>query len=250
LPDHETTAAVVLALCPDCADQLSAVARHGQRLSRYAAEAEPAASRALPAAIAIAIVQLYQGMLNADSGLGTRGLVSLRTLLAHCDAMATQLDPAEGNDRPIRVFPPDRFHDHFLFLTEKVQQTPAESKDRPVAALTRDGRLTALITSEGHPLEEAAQAVRDRVPGDPTTKEHALLRMQGLLRMLEDARHDPTHPFAAALDDDRQHLALVTAAATCPMIAPGRFGLPQLAQIFRYNRRLLGGAPPQADASP
>lgn len=238
LPAPASTAELLAELVPAAANQVPALARYAGRLVRYAAEAEPA-GLSLPIALATAIQQLYDGMLSTDAALGTRGLISMRTLVAHCDAMAGLLDPAGGTDRPIRVFAPHRFHDYFLSLTEDVQKAEPESQQRPVAVLTRDGRLTALIAESGHPLEAAAEAVRQRVPGDPTTKEHALLRMQGLLRLLDSARHDAAHPCAKALHDDVAYLGLVTAAATTPMAEPGRFGLPQIAQISRYNQSLL-----------
>jgi hypothetical protein len=209
-----------------------------RRLIRYAGETEPAAPP-LPLALAEAIRQLYEGMSREDFNLGSTGLIALRTLLVHIDAIAGQLDPAETEDRPIRVLPPDRFHDYFLKLTERVQQAGPEAGDRPVAALTRDGRLTAVVTTNDHPLEAAAQAVRDSVPGDALTREHALLRMQGLLRLLDHLRGDPDHPFAAALSDELWYLSLVTAAATAPMASPGRFSWAAIGQVARHNRNLL-----------
>lgn len=237
LPTPEALAEVLVALVPGAEPHLNSLSRHAARLVRYTAEAEPG-GRTLPVALALAIHQLYEGLLRGDRAVGTRGLVSLRTLLAHCDAVSSQLDPAT-DDRPIRVFPPDRFHDYFMQLTEEVQKAGGDASDRPVAALTQDGRLTALIAEADHPLQAAAATIRERVPGDPTTKEHALLRMQGLLRVLDDARREPGHPLAMALEDKGWYLAVITAAATTPMLTPGRFGLPQLCQISRYNHNLL-----------
>lgn len=243
LPDPQTLAAALTELVPDAAPHVAALSRHATRLIRYTAEAEPN-GRALPVALALAIHQLYDGLLRGDRTVGTRGLVSLRTLLAHCDAVAAQLDPA-AEDRPVRVLPPDRFHDYFMQLTEQVQQA-GDGRDRPVAALTKDGRLTAVIAEEDHPLQAAAAVIRERIPGDPTSKEHALLRMQGLLRVLDDARADAAHPLVAALHDQGWYLAVVTAAATTPMQTPGRFGLPALCQISRYNHNLLQERQPES----
>jgi hypothetical protein len=166
-------------------------------------------------------------------------LIALRTLLVHVDAIASELDPAAADDRPVRVFAPDRFHDYFMRLTELVQKAQPGAEDRPVAALTRDGRLTALITAADHPLEASAQAIRDLVPGDAATKEHALFRMQGLLRCIDELRSNPDHSWASALGNEAEYLALVTAAATAPMAVPGRFGWAQLGQVARHNLNLM-----------
>ncbi len=230
-------------LVPGAAAQLPALARHAQRLIRYFAEAEPA-GEALPLALAQVIQRLYRGMMTEDQVLGGRALIALRTLIAHVDAVASVLDPAGGIDRPVRAFAPDRFHDHFLFLTEQVQKHAAPSTDRPVAALTLSGRITAIVAAVDHPLEAAAAAVRERVGGDPATQEHALLRMQGLLHFVDALRHDGNLPFAEALRDETAFLSLVTAAATAPMRTPGQFGEQQLVQIARFNRILLKPGPP------
>jgi hypothetical protein len=243
VPDEAASSAVVLRLIPAAASGIPQLVRHAHRLTRYFGEAEPAAA-ALPLALADAIRRLYEGMLRNDATLGGRGLIALRTMVAHVDAVASLLDPADTADRPVRVFPPDRFHDYFLQLTERVQQPQADGGGRPIAALTRDGRLTALITSADHPLQAAAAALRQQIPGSPTTAEHALLRMQGLLYFLDALRQDRSLPFAEALDDQAAYLSLVTAAATTPMRIPGRFETQQLLQIARYNRKLLQPAQP------
>ncbi len=235
-------------LVPAAVTRLDALSRHAARLSRYAGETEPAAP-ALPRALGEAIHQLYEGLTRDDHRLSSIGLIALRTLVVHVDAIASQLDPADTGDRPVRVFSPDRFHDYFLKLTELVQKAPPGKVDRPVAALTRDGRLTAVIAESDHPLEASAQAIRDLVPGDAATKEHALFRMQGLLHALDELRANPGHPWADALKDEVKYLALVTAAATAPMAAPGRFGWAGLAQVARHNLTLLqssAGGPARA----
>lgn len=245
IPAPGTIGEELHALLPAAVGKLDLLARHAARLSRYVGETEPAAP-ALPKALAQAICQLYQGLAGGDHRLGSTGLIALRTLLVHVDAIASQLDPATTEDRPVRVFAPDRFHDYFMKLTELVQNARPGESDRPVAALTRDGRLTAVITEADHPLEASAQAIRDLVPGDAATKEHVLFRMQGLLRLIDEIRADAAHPWADALRDQAKYLGLVTAAATAPMAAPGRFQWPPLAQVARHNLALLqssaGGA--------
>lgn len=229
-------------LVPQAPSKLDALARHATRLVRYAGETEPAAP-ALPRAIAESIHQLYQGLASGDHQLSSIGLMALKTLVVHVDAMASQLDPSDTGDRPVRVFAPDRFHDYFMKLTELVQKAGPAGNDRAVAALTRDGKLTAVITESDHPLETSAQAIRDLVPGDAATKEHALFRMQGLLRCIDELRADPHHPWADALRDEPKYLSLVTAAATAPMSVPGRFGWAPLAQVARHNLSLLQSPP-------
>lgn len=243
LPQPAQTEEVLVRLVPGAAKYTSALSRYAQRVVRYFAEAEPA-GEALPLALANAIQRLYRGMMAGDSVLGGRGLIALRTLVAHVDAIASLLDPAGGMDRPIRAFAPDRFHDHFIFLTEQVRKPDAPGADQPVAALTLDGRITAIIAAASHPMEAAAAAVRERVGGDSTTREHALLRMQGLLHFIESRRLDKNLAFAEALHDETAFVSLVTAAATTPMREPGRFGARQLLQIARFNRLLLQGGSP------
>ena len=237
-PAPREVAGLLQALLPEAVPALGNLARHADRLSRYAGETEPAAP-ALPNAIAGAIRQLYEGLASDDRRLSSIGLIALRTRVIHIDAIANLMDPIASNDRPVRVFPPDRFHDYFLKLTELVQNAPSDQQNRPVAALTRDGRLTAVITAADHPLEASAQAIRNLVPGDAATKEHALLRMQGLLRCIDEIRSTPEHPWTGVLKKDTEYLALVTAGATAPMTVPGRFGWSPLAQIARQNLRLM-----------
>lgn len=239
-PGEHIIGATLAELIPEVADCGPALARYARRLTRYFAEAEPAGA-ALPEALSQAITRLYQGLLDDDERRSHQALIALRTMTLHIDAVASLLDPADTGDQPIRVFAPDRFHDHFLFLTERVQQNGTDDSDRPVAALSHDGRITALITQAEHPLEAAAEALRERIPGDPTSKEHGLFRMQGLLRYIEALRGDNSLPLADALHDELAFLSLVTAAATTPMQAPGRFGVQQLAQVARYNVGLLSG---------
>ena len=225
-------------LLPAAAARFEILNQSARRLVRYCGEAEPA-SPSLPFALGDAIERLYRGLANDDAAMSNSGLLGLRTQLVHIDAVASQLDPAVAEDRPIRVFAPHVFHDYFQRLTELVQKAPASDTERAVATLTRDGRLTAVVTASDHPLEAAAEAVRALVPGDPATKEHALLRMQGLLRCVDQLRDSPDHPWADALTDESRYLSLIVAAATAPMAAPGRFAWPPLAQVARYNDRLL-----------
>lgn len=229
-------------LLPAAAAQAPALLKAASALEHYVAAAEPG----VPAphqTLALAIYRLYEGLRNDDETLGGRGLVELRSLTVHLDATAAMLDQGSVSAEPLRVIRPDRFHDYFLRFTTLAQTRDTASEERAVAALSRDGRIEALITEDAtHPIIAAALQVHEAISGDAKTKDHVLARIRGLLVFLAALRKRPREQVGDAVADPNVHLSLVIAAATAPLRLGAEFEFAALAQIARYNQALLRGA--------
>lgn len=240
-PDDEV-AEVLAQLGAATPAQLPALLKAANALEHYVAAAEPG----VPAprqTLALAIYRLYEGLRNDDEALGGRGLVELRSLTVHLDATAGMLDHGSVSAEPLRVIRPDRFHDYFLRFTTLAQTQDNAGAERAVAALSRDGRIEALITEDAtHPIISAALQVHQVISGDAKTKDHVLARIRGLLVFLATLRRQPRPQVGDAVADPNVHLSLVIAAATAPLRLGAEFEFPALAQIARYNQMLLRGA--------
>ncbi len=240
--DDAEVGAVLTQLDAATQAQLPALLKAASALEHYVAAAEPG----LPApqqTLALAIYRLYEGLRNDDEALGGRGLVELRSLTVHLDATAGMLDHGSVSAEPLRVIRPDRFHDHFLRFTSLAQTRDSASEERAVAALSRDGRIEALITEDAiHPIIAAAQQVHQAISGDARTKDHVLARIRALLVFLAALRKQPREQIGDAVADPNVHLSLVIAAATAPLRLGAEFEFAALAQIARYNQMLLRGA--------
>jgi len=240
--DHEVGEALAQ-LGAESASRLPALLQAASALEHYVAATEPGASPPQQT-MALAIHRLYQGLRDDDEGLGGRGLVELRALVVHLDATACMLDHGDITAAPLRVIRPDRFHDYFLRFTSLAQTQGAAGEERAVAALSRDGRIEALIIADApHPIVAAAQQVHQAVAGDATTKDHALARIRALLVFLAALRRQPRTTIGDAVADPTVHLSLVIAAATAPLRLGGEFSFAALAQVARYNLSLLRGVP-------
>lgn len=231
---------VLMLLRPGLAAQLPALAGHAARLTQYLGIAEQA-SEAIDAPIARAIERFCAALGDEDAETGRRALFELRSMVVHLDASAAALDAGGAAPEPLRVIRPDRFHDYFMRYTSLAQNPENAAREQPMATLQLDGRISAVITADTHPLEAAAQALRETIVGDETTREHALARIRALLDVLDGLRRVPQPAIGDALNDEAVHLSLVIAAATTPLHASAGFGLPQLAQVAAYNRTLLRG---------
>lgn len=221
------------ALAPDLA------ARHdaAEWLSRAEALADAITAseggrEPLHQALARAIYRLYDGLRSEDELLGGRGLMELRTMLAHVDA-AAQLG---GTPALCPVVRPDRFHDDFLRYVAAAQAGSADVQ-QPVASLQKDGRITAIVTRDLHPVEHARQTLS-------ADQAAARMRIEALLDFLQGLRADAPDDIMlrASNDNETFFTALVTAAATTALPEDGAFAYPALAQITRYNLRLLHAA--------
>lgn len=212
------------------------LAQQVERVENFLADSEPASSG--PAQnLARAVVRLYAGLQNNDEQLGGRGLIELRALVVHLDAVACALQEAGSADAPVRVTRPDRFHDAFLRLTEHVRDK--EDTEIPVATLTQDGKITAVIKDDSHPVAAALHAAREHFEGSKDDKDAAVQRMLALMLVFERIRHHDLPELDGALADPALYLGLVTAGATAPLTHSG-FTLGPLTQIARYNRSLFG----------
>ena len=229
-------------LVPDAAAQSAPLLKAASALEHYVSAAEPG----IPApqqTLALAIYRLYEGLRNDDEGLGGRGLVELRSLTVHLDATAAMLDQGSVSAEPLRVIRPDRFHDYFLRFTTLAQTEDGAGAERAVAALSRDGRIEALITEDStHPIIRAALEVHQLIPGDSKAKDHVLARIRGLLVFLSALRRQPRAQVGDAVADPNVHLSLVIGAATAPLRLGAEFDFAALTQIARYNQMLLRGA--------
>lgn len=238
---QDEVGAVLQRICAVPAAQLGALYKAAGAVEHYLAAAEPGAARPQQT-LALAIHRLYEGLRNDDESLGGRGLVELRALVVHLDATAQMLDQGSVSAEPLRVIRPDRFHDYFMRFTTLAQTQSPAGEERAVAALSRDGRIEALVVEDApHPVTAAARQVHEEVVGDERTKDHALARIRALLSFLAQLRRQPH----AALGDPAQQadlqLALVIAAATAPLRLGAEFEFAALTQIARYNRSLLRG---------
>ena len=229
-------------LVPAAAAQAATLLKAASALEHYVAAAEPGVP--VPQqTLALAIYRLYEGLRNDDETLGGRGLLELRSLTVHLDATAGMLDQGSVSAEPLRVIRPDRFHDYFLRFTSLAQTQDSAGAERAVAALSRDGRIEALITEDAtHPIISAALQVHEVIVGDAKAKDHVLARIRGLLVFLAALRKRPSEQIGDAVADPNVHLSLVIAAATAPLRLGAEFEFAVLAQIARYNQALLRGA--------
>ncbi|GAC1629083.1 MAG: hypothetical protein NVS9B10_19770 [Nevskia sp.] len=250
MPDENTAVAeasgALVEMLPNTAAQLPALQAHALRLTQYLGIAEQS-NEAIHAPVARAIQRFCAALGDEDSATGSRALFELRSLVVHLDASAAALDAAGATAEPLRVIRPDRFHDYFMRYSSLAQNPESATREQPLAALSLDGRISAVITSDRHPLEAAAQSLRETIVGDDITRDHALSRIRALLDVLDGLRRAPLATIGDALNDTTVHLSLVIAAATTPLHASSGFALPQLAQVARYNQRLLRGAMPSTD---
>jgi hypothetical protein len=200
---------------------------------------------AVHAATTRAIFRLYDGLRSGDEVVGGRGLIELRAMATHLDACAQLGDEAEAL---VRVIRPDRFHDDFLRYTASAQAGSA-NVEQPVATLSQEGRLTAVITGQVHPVEHARQTLLQNVGRDAEETEATVLRVEALLDFLDRLRRDANPFVRSATEDETVFIGLVTAAATAPLRNGGGFVYAPLLQIARYNQMLLRAsaiAPQQA----
>jgi len=214
--------------------EASVWSEQGERLAA-AIGASEGEREAVHQALARAIYRLYDGLRREDEVQGGRGLVELRTMLAHVDA-AAQLGAAGPLSTVVR---PDRFHDDFLRYVEVAQNHTAEAQEA-VATLQKDGRITAIVTQDVHPVEQARDTLAE---GQYAER----LRIEALLDFLSALRRDhPEDPLLRACsDNETAFTALVTAGATTPLRSQAGFLYEPLAQITRYNLRLLQSAAAQ-----
>lgn len=216
-----------LATQAEAADWRAAGEALSAAISASEGEREP-----LHAALARAIYRLYDGLRSGDDTLGGRGLMELRTMLLHVDA-AAQLPETPALTPVLR---PDRFRDDFLRYVAAVNAGGADLQE-PVATLQSDGRITAIVTRDVHPVEHARRAL----DAEQLTER---LRIEALLDFLQALRRQhPEDPLLRiASENETAFTALVTAAATTPLVNGGRFEHAPIAQVMRYNLRLLQAA--------
>lgn len=217
-----------------------------ERLENFLSDSEPGTAGAA-VNLSRAVVRLYTGLQNNDEALGGRGLIELRALVVHLDAVACALQEAGSADTPVRVTRPDRFHDAFLRLTEHIRDK--EDTEIPVATLTQDGKITAVIKDDSHPVAAALHAAREHFQGSKDDKDAAVQRMLALMLVFERIRHNDLPELEGALADPALYLGLVTAGATAPLGHSG-FALGPLTQIARYNQRLFGDSAAQGAPGP
>lgn len=230
--------AILAAWVPEARAQRAALGAHASSLERVLALAE---QREAPmvAGLSHSIERFYRALEVEDEPLAQRILLELRSMVVHVDANAVAIEA--GLQHPRRVLRPDRFHDWFMQYASLAQSPEAQSGERAVATLTEDGRISAVITEDTHPLEAAARTVRDLIPGDELTRDHALARIRALLDFIDRLRRRPLRPLGDVVNDQTVYLSLVIAAATAPLEASGDFSFTGLGQIARYNQTLLRG---------
>lgn len=169
----------------------------------------------------------YEGLRNQDDAQSTATLLELRTMFTHLDAAAMV---AAASLTP--VVRPDRFHDAFLRYVEAART--GQDDGHSVAALAADGRITALVTLDLHPVAHAREALQGE-------GKHSLDRIEALLDAIQAMRQRADAPFRSAADDPLAFAALVTAAATAPLAEAAAFQPDALQQVMRYNLALLRG---------
>lgn len=237
----DAAAEAVASFLPAARSQLPALKNHAERLTRQMAIAEQSPD-AIHVPLSQAIQRFYVALDQENAAAGSRALIEMRSIILHLDACAVMLDQAESTPEPVRVIRPDRFHDYFMHYASLARTPDSARGEKPLATLTEDGRISAVITEDVHPLEAAAEAVRATIHGDETTRDHALARIRALLDLLDGLRRAPNPLLGDAISDDTVHLSLVLAAATAPLAASSGFRLAAIAQIARYNQHLLRGA--------
>lgn len=213
--------------------------RHTERMEEFVADSEPTAQGPV-LNLARAVVRLYAGLQNNDEQMGGRGLIELRSLVMHLDAVASVLSETGAAEQPVAVLRPDHFHDAFMHLTEQIRA--GGGSEVPVATLTDGGKITAVINDDEHPIAAALVAARERMDGSEASKAAAVQRMLGLLIVFEKIRREQISELGSALQDQALYLGVVTAAATAPLTQAG-FSVTPLARIARYNRGLFGQQP-------
>ncbi len=240
---------VLLHLVPRAHAQLAALRAHAERLRHYIALAENAREPA-ESAIENAVVRLYQGLASGDDARAQRGLIELRSLVAYLDANAHAIDTQTTAGEPVRVVRPDRFHDYFLRFGELAQQPSGDTGERAVAALSRDGRISAVVTRDEHPLEAAERELRQHIGDDAAVQDASLLRIKALLAFIERLRRDPAgnRLLGNPLDDATAHSSLVVAAATAPLTIGAEFAFATLSQLALFNLSLLRAQTPATRA--
>lgn len=236
VPEDADTGDTLAALVPECRAQLPALLAQAGRLSRVLALAEQG-GEPVTAALARTVVRFYEGLAAGNETLAGRALIELRSMTVHIDATAVALDSAAFEPR--RVLRPDRFHDWFMQYASLAQSPESRGSEQAVATLTRDGKITAVVTEDTHPLESAARAVRELIPGDDKTRDDAMARIRALLDFIDALRGRAQPQIGNAFDDQTVYLSLVVAAATAPLDSAGGFRFPSIAQIARYNQVLL-----------
>ena len=235
-------------LLPAAGAQLPALQAHAARLTQYLGIAEQS-NEPIHLPLARAMHRFCAALGEEDAATGSRALFELRSLVVHLDACANAIDLAGAAPEPLRVIRPDRFHDYFMHYTALAQKPENAAAEAPVATLTTDGRISAVITADTHPLEAAARAVRDMISGDETTRDHVLARIRALLDFMDKLRREPRPLIGDALNDTTVHLSLVIAAATAPLHASAGFSEAAISQVARYNQTLLrASAAPAAKA--
>ncbi|MDR3418301.1 MAG: hypothetical protein P4L83_19170 [Nevskia sp.] len=219
--------------------QLPALSQAAHSIERVVAIAEPESPQPQQTLVS-AILRLYQGLRDEDETLAGHGLVELRSRLVHLDATAQLIEGGRGDAPPLRTIRPDRFHDYFMRFTSLAQSQDSAGAEQAVAALGRDGRITALITTDApHPVLAAAQQVHQAVAGDEVTKDHVLARIRALLEFLAALRRTPQPLLGDPALEPGVQLSLTVAAATAPLQQDTGFEPGVLGQIARYNQRLL-----------
>jgi hypothetical protein len=243
-PSSREVEAALLKILPRTRPQLPALRAHAARLRQYVAIAENA-KEPFEAPITRAIMQLCQGYMVDDHVVSTRGLIELRALTNYLDATANLIDTQGTASPPVRVVRPDRFHDYFLRFNELAQKPASTASERAVAALSREGRISAVITRDEHPLEVAERELRAHIGGDVAIQDASLLRIKALLTFIEFLRHD-----AAAntrlknpLDNAMAYDSLVAGASTAPLLTGGEFSFASIAQLAGFNMRMLREQP-------
>lgn len=234
-------------LVPAAVAQHAALLGHATQLEHYLGLAE---SRPEPVTrrLARVITRFYTALGEDDETGGHRSLLELRSMHVHLDAAALALETATSAPEPLRVLRPDRFHDHFMRYASLAQNPEGAAREQPLATLTRDGKLSAVITADQHPLEAAAQAVREQIDGDEILRNHTLARIRALLEFIDGLRRQPMPVLGDPASDATVHLSLVLAAATAPLHASQNFTPDALAQIARYNQTLLRQDLPRGNA--
>jgi len=236
--------AALLKILPRTRAQLPALRAHAARLRHYVAIAENA-REPFEAAITHAIIQLCQGYSIDDHVTSTRGLIEMRLLTLYLDATAHLIDTQGTASAPVRVIRPDRFHDYFLRFSELAQKPDRPAGERAVAALSREGRISAVITRDEHPLEVAERELRKHIGSDVAIQDASLLRIKALLGFIEFLRHDSAANtrLKNPLDNPLAHDSLVVGAATAPLLTGGEFSFASIAQLAGFNMRMLREQP-------
>lgn len=234
----EAAGDALVAMLPIASAQLPALQAQAARLTQYLGIAEQS-NEPIHLPLARAMHRFCAALGEEDAVTGSRALFELRSLVVHLDACANAIDLAGAAPEPLRVIRPDRFHDYFMHYTALAQKPENAGGEAAVATLTQDGRISAVITEDTHPLEAAARAVRDMISGDETTRDHVLARIRALLDFMDQLRREPRPLIGDALNDTNVHLSLVIAAATAPLHASAGFSEAAISQVARYNQTLL-----------